>query len=86
MAPSVATAAPVETQSVQDLKAQAQVQTRAPLRSSHSLDKFEPKQVTPVIGTEFPEGVQLADLLSAPNSDDLIRDLAILGKLSECGE
>jgi hypothetical protein len=83
MAPSVATAAPVETQSVQDLKTKAQAQARAPLSSSHSLDKFQPKQLTPVIGTEFPEEVQIADLLSATNSDELIRDLAILGKPSE---
>jgi len=79
MAPSVATAPPVETQSIQDLTAKTHAQARAPLKSSHSLDKFQPKQLTPVIGTEFPEGVQIADLLSAPNSDDLIRDLALLG-------
>jgi len=82
MAPSVATATAVETQTVQDLKVKAQAQTRGPLPSSHSLDKFGYKQLTPVIGTEFPEGVQLADLLSASNSDDLIRDLAILGTSS----
>jgi len=53
--------------------------TKAPLQSSLSLDKFQKFDVTPVIGTEFKEGIQLADILSAPNSDDLIRDLAILG-------
>ena len=52
---------------------------KVPLQSSSSLDKLIKHDVTPVIGTEFKEGVQIADLLSAPNSDDLIRDLAILG-------
>ena len=52
---------------------------KVPLKSSLSLDKFDKFNVTAVIGTEFKEGVQIADLLSALNSDDLIRDLAILG-------
>lgn len=52
---------------------------REPLKTSGSLHSFEKFDVTTVIGTEFNEGVQLTDLLSAPNSDDLIRDLAILG-------
>jgi hypothetical protein len=43
------------------------------------LDAFEKFHVTSVIGTEFKGGVQIADLLKADNSDDLIRDLAILG-------
>jgi hypothetical protein len=51
---------------------------KQPLRPSQSLDKFEHFHVTPVIGTEFKD-VQLTSLLSAPNSDELIRDLAILG-------
>jgi hypothetical protein len=36
---------------------------------------------TPVIGTEFPEA-NLAEWLTASNSDDLIRDLAITSKYS----
>jgi hypothetical protein len=52
---------------------------KAPLKSSGSLDQFEKVQVTPVIGTEFKEGIQIVALLNAPNSDDLIRELAILG-------
>jgi hypothetical protein len=51
---------------------------KQPLHPSQSLDKFEHFDVTPVIGTEFKD-VQLTSLLSAPNSDELIRDLAILG-------
>jgi proline racemase len=52
---------------------------RAPLKNTGSLDALEKFDVTSVIGTEFKEGVQLARLLSAPNSDDIIRDLALLG-------
>ena len=51
---------------------------RHPLKNSGSLDHFEKFDVTTVIGTEFLPGVQLSRLLSAPNSDDLIRDLALL--------
>jgi hypothetical protein len=50
-----------------------------PLKSTGSLDGFGKFDVTNVIGTEFREGIQVAELLTAPNSDDLIRDLAILG-------
>ena len=52
---------------------------RKPLKSTGSLDQIARVDLTSVIGTEFTRGVQLVDLLSAPNSDDLIRDLAILG-------
>ena len=50
-----------------------------PLKPSGALDAYERSDVTTVVGTEFKQGgAQLADLLKAPNSDDLIRDLAIL--------
>ena len=62
----------------QDFRCQGNQQKRCQSASSN-LDKLIKHAVTPVIGTEFKEGVQIADLLSAPNSDDLIRDLAILG-------
>ena len=52
---------------------------REPLRSSGSLNGFVKTDSTVVIGTEFKEGVQLASFLEAPNSDELLRDLAILG-------
>jgi hypothetical protein len=52
---------------------------RTPLRASGSLEPYEKFEVTPVIGTEFARGIQLTELLSAPNSDQLIRDLAVLG-------
>ncbi|KAH8687728.1 putative alpha-ketoglutarate-dependent taurine dioxygenase [Tricladium varicosporioides] len=49
---------------------------KEPLKLSGALDHFESFDVTPVIGREF-KGVNLAKWLRAPNSDDLIRDLAI---------
>lgn len=52
----------------------------APLKLGKSLDAYEKTDSTPTIGTEFARGVQLADLLKAPNADEIIRDLAILGK------
>ncbi|KAJ5746121.1 Taurine catabolism dioxygenase TauD/TfdA [Penicillium odoratum] len=49
---------------------------RAPLKPSGALDAFESFDVTPVIGREFPNA-NLKDFLRAPNSDELLRDLAI---------
>ena len=50
----------------------------APLKLGKSLDVYAKVDSTPLIGTEFARGVQLAQLLKAPNANDLIRDLAIL--------
>jgi len=47
-----------------------------PLKSTKSLDQYESIDITPVIGTEYPN-VKLIDLINAPNSDELLRDLAI---------
>lgn len=49
---------------------------KEPLKLSGALDKFEHFDVTPVIGREY-ANVDLTELLSAPNSDELLRDLAI---------
>lgn len=48
--------------------------------SSGSLDDFKSTVVTPVIGNEFPKGsINIVDdILKAPNSEQRIRDLAIL--------
>ena len=46
---------------------------------SGALDNLKSFDVTPAIGREFPEA-NLVDLLNAPNSDELIRDLAITSK------
>lgn len=47
-----------------------------PLQLSGVLDQFKSFDVTPVIGKEFPEA-NLKEWLEAPNSDELLRDLAI---------
>lgn len=49
---------------------------REPLKLSGALDQFKFFDTTPVIGREFVD-VDLAEWLRAPNSDELIRDLAI---------
>ncbi|KAI0130423.1 hypothetical protein BJ170DRAFT_314568 [Xylariales sp. AK1849] len=47
-----------------------------PLKLSGALDHFEQFDVTPIIGKEY-VNVDLAEWLRAPNSDELLRDLAI---------
>ena len=54
---------------------------RPPLQLKGVLNDFESFDVTPVIGREFPEA-KLAEWLRAPNSDELIRDLAITSSFS----
>ncbi|KAI3322404.1 TauD-domain-containing protein [Xylariaceae sp. AK1471] len=49
---------------------------REPLKLSGALDQFKHFDSTPVIGREYVD-VDLAEWLRAPNSDELIRDLAI---------
>ncbi|KAJ5428733.1 hypothetical protein N7445_010187 [Penicillium cf. griseofulvum] len=49
---------------------------RTPLKPTGVLDAFESFDVTPVIGREFPNA-SLKDFLSAANSDDLLRELAL---------
>lgn len=49
---------------------------KEPLKLSGALDQFVSFDVTPVIGREF-VNVDLAKWLRAPNSDELLRDLAI---------
>ena len=68
---------------VQEPQAEAQkkepkleTQHKDPLKLSGALDHFESFEVTPTIGREY-VGVNLAKWLKAPNSDELIRDLAI---------
>ncbi|KAJ5086537.1 Taurine catabolism dioxygenase TauD/TfdA [Penicillium alfredii] len=49
---------------------------RVPLKSNGTLDAFESFDVTPAIGREFPNA-SLKDFLRAPNSDELLRELAL---------
>lgn len=50
--------------------------TKVPLTYSGSLDEYRFFDLTPNIGREFPD-VNLRDWITAPNSDELLRDLAI---------
>ncbi|POR35075.1 Putative alpha-ketoglutarate-dependent sulfonate dioxygenase [Tolypocladium paradoxum] len=50
--------------------------TQKPVEATGVLDKFEAFDVTPIIGREFPSA-NLVDWLNAPNSDELLRDLAV---------
>ncbi|KAF5854308.1 hypothetical protein GGP41_007085 [Bipolaris sorokiniana] len=47
-----------------------------PLKLKGVLNPLKQFRVTPTVGTEFPEA-NLVDMLNAPNSDELLRDLAI---------
>lgn len=53
--------------------------SREPLQLKGVLEKYKSFDVTPVIGREFVD-VNLKDWLEAPDSDDLLRDLAITSK------
>ncbi|KAM0240805.1 hypothetical protein ACHAP5_007840 [Fusarium lateritium] len=49
---------------------------REPLKLSGLLDGYESFNITPVIGTEFPDA-NVVEWIKADNSDELIRELAI---------
>lgn len=72
MAPSVVDAASATTFPVVTKGQTAQ----KPVKATGVLDKFEAFDVTPIIGREFPSA-NLVDWLNAPNSDELLRDLAV---------
>lgn len=57
-----------------------EAEPRKPLQLKGVLEQFKQFDVTPVIGREF-QDVNLAEWLRAPNSDELIRDLAITSRL-----
>lgn len=49
---------------------------KEPLKLGGALDQYDSFDVTPIIGKEFPTA-NLKEWLEAPNSDELLRDLAI---------
>ncbi|KAJ4858246.1 taurine catabolism dioxygenase tauD, tfdA family domain-containing protein [Trichoderma breve] len=59
---------------IHDVPIKTKVQQTIPLAGT--LDQFESFDITPVIGREFPKA-NLVDWLNSPNSDDLIRELAV---------
>src|SRR5271170_6793429 len=50
---------------------------REPLKYSGTLDSYEYFEVTPCLGREYPK-LSIRDILNAPNSDDMIRDFAVI--------
>jgi hypothetical protein len=75
MAPSATEPAQVTT-SIYSGKAAA---AKPWVESSGALDQYEHIEVTPVIGREYPH-VNLVSLLKAPNSEDFLRELALISK------
>ncbi len=53
------------------------------LAADHKRHISKHYDVTPAIGREFSKDLQLKDLLDAPNSDELLRDLAVLGEMAK---
>jgi hypothetical protein len=54
---------------------------KEPLQLQGALDKYESFDVTTIIGREYPLA-NLKEWLEAPNSDELLRDLAITSQYS----
>lgn len=79
MAPSVESIPTSPEQNYQDIKSKGSPHAEKPLQLKGVLKQFKSFDVTPTIGHEFVD-VNLAEWLRAPNSDDLIRDLAITSK------
>lgn len=77
MAPSIADSTPTPVVPIaKDTVPAVDSPQREPLKLRGSLDSFDSFDVTTVIGREFPTA-NLKEWLSAPNSDELLRDLAI---------
>lgn len=57
-----------------------------PLAYSGTLDNFAYEESTPVIGREYLTLNIVDDLINAPNTDDLLRDLAITGTVPICAQ
>jgi hypothetical protein len=81
MAPSATEIEPQTAIPVLPGKAQA-ASTKPWVKSTGILDSYEHFEVTPVIGREYPHA-NLVDWLKAPNSDELLRELALTSMLSD---
>ncbi|KAJ3135373.1 hypothetical protein HK100_002816 [Physocladia obscura] len=65
--------------SVLSLKEQQQMLQRQPLQRNYALDAlYKNKKIQPHIGSEFEKGIQIRDILNAPNANELILDFAVL--------
>ncbi|KAJ3024576.1 UNVERIFIED_CONTAM: hypothetical protein HDU68_008001 [Siphonaria sp. JEL0065] len=77
---------PVETQQLSQATAALSLKSQTagplkvqPLKRNFSLDAYKNFKVQPHIGTEFAKGtIQIRDILRAPNSEELLRDFAVL--------
>lgn len=77
MAPTIIDSVPTPVVPVtKDTASATKYLQKKPLKLSGSLDSFESFDVTPIIGREFP-AANLKEWLHSPNSDALLRDLAI---------
>ncbi|TEA19219.1 Alpha-ketoglutarate-dependent taurine dioxygenase [Colletotrichum sidae] len=74
--PPVQESLPVQDLQLEEKLPELLTDHKEPLKLGGALDEFEYFESTPVIGREYPN-LDLKELLRAPNSDDLIRDLAI---------
>lgn len=61
------------------IETESQTKYPEPLKLSGALDSYEYFDTTPIIGREYPNA-NLVDILNSPNSDELIRDLAITSR------
>lgn len=52
---------------------------REPMKPTGVLDQYEHWEVTPSCGREYPT-LNVADLMNAPNSDELIRELGVISE------
>jgi len=77
MAPTIIQPTPVAESGASNLKSSLRVR---PLTKSGALDGYKQFDSTPAIGREFPD-TQLADLITSPQADVLLRDLAITSNL-----
>jgi len=73
MAPTIIQPAPVAESGDSNLKSSVRAR---PLTKSGALDDYKQFDSTPAIGREFPDA-QLVDLITSPQADILLRDLAI---------
>jgi alpha-ketoglutarate-dependent taurine dioxygenase len=64
------------TPAIRGGNAQALTRCLEPLTYSRTLDHYTHRDLTPVIGREY-EGLQVTDLLNAPNRHQRIKDLAV---------
>lgn len=64
------------TANIRGGNAQALTRCLEPLTYSGTLDHYAHRDLTPVIGREY-EGLQVTDLLPAPNRHQRIKDLAV---------